>query len=43
MIGVKAMRNGKLDREAALQRDRQRVLDDLVRGLDERKATPADR
>jgi hypothetical protein len=26
-----------------LQRDRQRVLDDLVRGLDERKATPADR
>jgi hypothetical protein len=33
MIGMKAMREGKLGREAARERDRQRVLEALSLGL----------
>ena len=35
-IGLKAMLNGTLDREAARERNRQRVLDELDRKLRER-------
>jgi hypothetical protein len=33
MIGMKALLDGKLDREGALERDRQRVLERLSPGL----------
>jgi hypothetical protein len=36
-IGLKAMLNGTLDREAARERNRQRVLDELDRKLRERE------
>jgi hypothetical protein len=31
MIGLKALLDGKLDRDAARERDRQRILEELAR------------
>jgi hypothetical protein len=36
MIGTKALFDGKLGRDAARERDRERVLSELVRGFEER-------
>ena len=36
-IGVKALLDGKLGREAARERERQRVLEELARGFTEKE------
>jgi hypothetical protein len=38
MIGTKALFDGKLSREAARERDRERILGELIDGFQERKA-----
>jgi hypothetical protein len=38
MIGAKALFDGKLGREAARERDRERVLSELIRGFEEHRA-----
>ena len=38
MVGVKAMLDGKLSREAALERDRDRILGKLIRGFEQSRA-----
>jgi hypothetical protein len=43
MIGVKALLNGKLGREFARERDRQRLLGELERAADARQAARANR
>jgi hypothetical protein len=35
MVGVKAMLDGKLSREAARERDRERALGELIRGFEQ--------
>ena len=35
MVGVKAMLDGKLSREAARERDRDRVLGELIKGFEQ--------
>jgi hypothetical protein len=43
MIGVKAMLNGKLDREVAFERNRERLLDEMRRDMAARIAAKAGR
>jgi hypothetical protein len=40
-IGIKALLNGSLDREAARQRNREAVLEEFARPLDARQANGA--
>jgi hypothetical protein len=40
MIGVKALLDGKLGREAARERDRQRILAEMARDLRARRPSP---
>ena len=42
MIGVKALRDGKLGREAASERKRRAVLEKIPRKLREKERTAAD-
>jgi hypothetical protein len=41
MIGVRALLNGKLGREAALERDRERLLEEMGRAFDASEAATA--
>ena len=38
MIGTKALFDGKLSRDAALERDRDRILGELIKGFDQSRA-----